>query len=117
MLWIETLISVLTEETKLYLFNAYEPFNCNFVLLVIEKDVSHHDKPDLLWTRLCATIAYDPCLLESERCRVLKWAYYYHYYLVSYSACQTDSAADRAYDVKSSSSRAGQNTYPGTAFL
>ena len=24
-------------------FNAYEPFNFNFVILVIEKDVSHHD--------------------------------------------------------------------------
>ena len=33
------------KETGLYLFlfNAYEPFNFNFVLLVIEKDVSHHD--------------------------------------------------------------------------
>ena len=26
-----------TEETRLYLFNAYEPFNSNFVLLVNEK--------------------------------------------------------------------------------
>ena len=26
-----------TEETKLYLFNAYEPFNSNFVLLVNKK--------------------------------------------------------------------------------
>ena len=35
--------SVVTEETKLYLFNAYELFSLNFVLLVIEKDISHHD--------------------------------------------------------------------------
>ena len=40
---IEMLISVVTEETKLYLLNAYEPFSFNFVLLVVEKDVSHHD--------------------------------------------------------------------------
>ena len=37
------LISVVTEETRLYLFNAYELFSFNFVLLVIEKDVSHPD--------------------------------------------------------------------------
>ena len=37
------LISVVTEETRLYLFNAYEPVSFNFVLLVIEKDVSHYD--------------------------------------------------------------------------
>ena len=36
------LISTVTEETRLYLFNTYEPFNFNFVLLVIEEDVSHH---------------------------------------------------------------------------
>ena len=30
-------ISVVTEETRLYLFNAYEPFSFNFVLLFIEK--------------------------------------------------------------------------------
>ena len=35
------LISLVTEETRLYLFNAYELFSFNFVLLVIEKDVSH----------------------------------------------------------------------------
>ena len=35
-----------TEETRLYLFNTYEQFNFNFVLLVIEKDVSHHDYID-----------------------------------------------------------------------
>ena len=40
---IEMLISVVTEETKLYLLNAYEPFSFNFVLLVVEKDVRHHD--------------------------------------------------------------------------
>ena len=37
------LISVVTEETRPYLFNAYEPFSFNFVLLFIEKDVIHHD--------------------------------------------------------------------------
>ena len=31
------LISVVIEETKLYLFNAYELFSLNFVLLVIER--------------------------------------------------------------------------------
>ena len=35
--------SVVTEETRRYLYNAHEPFNFNFELLVIEKDVSHHD--------------------------------------------------------------------------
>ena len=33
--------SAATEETRLY--NADEPFNFNFVFLVIEKDVIHHD--------------------------------------------------------------------------
>ena len=42
-LWTETLISAVNEETRLYLFIAYEPFNFNFVILVIQKDVSHHD--------------------------------------------------------------------------
>ena len=42
-LWIEKLIFVVTEETRLYLFNAYELSSFNFVLLVIEKDASHHD--------------------------------------------------------------------------
>ena len=37
------LISVVTEKTRLYLFNAYEMFRFNFVLLVIEKEVSHPD--------------------------------------------------------------------------
>ena len=37
------LISVVTEKTRLYLFNAYEMFRFNFVLLVIEKGVSHPD--------------------------------------------------------------------------
>ena len=40
---IETLISAVAEETRLYLFNANEPFNFNLVLMVIEKDVSHHN--------------------------------------------------------------------------
>ena len=35
--------SAVTEETKLFLFNKYEPFNFNFVFLVIEKDVGNHD--------------------------------------------------------------------------
>ena len=42
-LWIETLISAVTEETRRYLFNIYEPFNFDFELLIVEKDVSHHD--------------------------------------------------------------------------
>ena len=42
-LWIELLISAVTEEARLYLFKAYEPFNFNFLLLIIEKDVNHHD--------------------------------------------------------------------------
>ena len=42
-LWIETLISAVTEETILYLFNAYEPFNFDFVLLFVKKEVSHHN--------------------------------------------------------------------------
>ena len=37
------LISAVTEETRLYLFNAYEMFHFNFALLIIKKDVSHHD--------------------------------------------------------------------------
>ena len=37
------LISAVTEETRLYLFNAYKLFSFNFVLLVIEKDVSYLD--------------------------------------------------------------------------
>ena len=36
-------VSAAADETRLYLFNANEPFNFNFVLMVIEKDVSHHD--------------------------------------------------------------------------
>ena len=35
---IETLISAVAEVTRLYLFKANEPFNFNFVLIVIEKD-------------------------------------------------------------------------------
>ena len=45
-LWIEMFISAGTEETRLYIFKAYEPFNFNFMFLVIEKDVSHHDYLD-----------------------------------------------------------------------
>ena len=41
--WIETLISEVAEETRLYLFNKNESLNFNFVMMVIEKDVSHHD--------------------------------------------------------------------------
>ena len=37
------LIFVVTEETRLYLFNAHELFSFNFELLVIEKDVSQPD--------------------------------------------------------------------------
>ena len=37
----EALISAITEETRLYLFSLYELFNFNFVLLIIEKGVSH----------------------------------------------------------------------------
>ena len=33
-----TLISADTEENRIFLFDAYEPFNFNFVLVVIEKD-------------------------------------------------------------------------------
>ena len=42
----ETLICVVTIEIRLYLFNAYEPFSFNFVLLVIGKNVSHDDQLD-----------------------------------------------------------------------
>ena len=35
------LISTATEETRLYLMNAYEQFNFNFVSLKIKK--RHHD--------------------------------------------------------------------------
>ena len=43
------LISVVAEETRPYLLNllnAYEPFNFNFALLVIERDVSYHELLD-----------------------------------------------------------------------
>ena len=39
-------MSALVKETILYLFNANEPFNFNFVFIVIEKDISHHDLLD-----------------------------------------------------------------------
>ena len=39
----KTLISTVAEESRLYIFNKYKPFNFNFVLLFIEKDVSNHD--------------------------------------------------------------------------
>ena len=41
--WIKTLISTVAKETRLYLFNANEPFNFDFLLMVIQKDVSHDD--------------------------------------------------------------------------
>ena len=34
----KTLVSAAAEESRLDIFNEYEPFNFNF----IEKDVSHH---------------------------------------------------------------------------
>ena len=37
------LISAVAEESRLDMLNEYEQFNFNFVLLFIEKDVSHHD--------------------------------------------------------------------------
>ena len=37
------LISAVAEEYRFDIFNEYEPFNFNFVLLFIEKNVSHHD--------------------------------------------------------------------------
>ena len=40
--WFSRFASAVTEETRRYLFNAYEPFNFDFVLMVIEKYVSHH---------------------------------------------------------------------------
>ena len=35
--------SAVGEESRLDIFNEYERFNFSFVLLFIEKDVSHHD--------------------------------------------------------------------------
>ena len=35
----ETFISAVNEQARRYLFNAYEPFNFDFELLVVEKDV------------------------------------------------------------------------------
>ena len=43
------LIFVVTEGIRLYLFNAYELFSFNLGLLVIEKDLSHHDYLDESW--------------------------------------------------------------------
>ena len=37
------LISAVAEESRLDMLNEYAQFNFNFVLLFIEKDVSHHD--------------------------------------------------------------------------
>ena len=49
---IETLISAVTEETRRYLFNAYEPFNFDFVLkktLVITTNLTNPETaPDIL---------------------------------------------------------------------
>ena len=39
----KALISAVAEESRLDVFSKYKPFNLNFVLLFIEKDVSHHD--------------------------------------------------------------------------
>ena len=39
----KTLVSVVAEESRFDIFNEYEPLNFNFVLLFIEKDVSHYD--------------------------------------------------------------------------
>ena len=39
----KTLISEAADESRLDIFNEYEPFNFNFMLLYIEKDVSHQD--------------------------------------------------------------------------
>ena len=39
----KTLVSGVAEESRFDIFNKYEPFNFNFVLLFIEKDVSHYD--------------------------------------------------------------------------
>ena len=39
----KTLISAVAEGSRFDIFKEYEPFNFNFVLLFIEKDVSHHD--------------------------------------------------------------------------
>ena len=38
------LILAAAEESRLNIFNEYEPFNFNFVLLLIKKDVSLHDQ-------------------------------------------------------------------------
>ena len=39
----KTLISAVAEESRFDIFNKYEPFNFNFLLLFIEKDVSYYD--------------------------------------------------------------------------
>ena len=39
----KTLISAVAEESRFDTFNEYEPFNFNFKLLFIEKDVSYYD--------------------------------------------------------------------------
>ena len=49
------LIFVVTEGIRLYLFNAYELFSFNLGLLVIEKDLSHHDYLDESWICLWTT--------------------------------------------------------------
>ena len=39
----KTLISAVVEEPRFDIFNKYQPFNFNFQLLFIEKDVSYYD--------------------------------------------------------------------------
>ena len=39
----ENIDSAVVEGSRLDIFNDYERFNFNFVLLFIEKDVSHHN--------------------------------------------------------------------------
>ena len=39
----KTLISAVAEEPRFDIFNKYQPFNFNFQLLFIEKDVSYYD--------------------------------------------------------------------------
>ena len=39
----KTLVSGVAKGSRFDIFNEYEPFNFNFVLLFIEKDISHHN--------------------------------------------------------------------------
>ena len=36
-------VSGVAKGSRFDIFNEYEPFNFNFVLLFIEKDISHHN--------------------------------------------------------------------------